>query len=332
MATVYVGSARSDENGKAYNGKAGDQKSGREVSTQAWYKHSKGWRVFRAKDPAKAAIIARQMRAACDNNRIGYDQWQRNTLYTQAQKVGFDVARVTVACETDCSALVRVCCAAAGIMDIPADFRTGNMPKYLLATGEFVELKGSKYTDQAAYLGAGDILVTPVPGHTVIVLNNGDRYEGTVEDKPKVFGVDVLKKGDEGEAVKLMQTYLDELGYDLGSSGKDGDFGPKTETALKAFQKDSGLTVDGEFGEKTHAAIMAAIDALNDVPQVPSADSGDLTVKPGSWRIRTGPGTAYPTAGFVDGGEKLTKIDTAKWVPVLYKGEVCFISEKAVEG
>ena len=28
MATVYVGSARSDENGKAYGGRAGDQKSG----------------------------------------------------------------------------------------------------------------------------------------------------------------------------------------------------------------------------------------------------------------------------------------------------------------
>lgn len=55
MATVYVGSARSDENGKAHSGKAGDQKSGREVSTQAWYKHSKGWRVFRAKNPAHAA-------------------------------------------------------------------------------------------------------------------------------------------------------------------------------------------------------------------------------------------------------------------------------------
>jgi hypothetical protein len=34
--TVYVGSARSYENGEAYNGQAGDQKSGNEVSTQAW--------------------------------------------------------------------------------------------------------------------------------------------------------------------------------------------------------------------------------------------------------------------------------------------------------
>ena len=39
--SVRVGSARIDEQGKATGGKAGDQTGG-EVSTQAWYKHSKG--------------------------------------------------------------------------------------------------------------------------------------------------------------------------------------------------------------------------------------------------------------------------------------------------
>ena len=50
---VKVGSARIDENGKAHGGKAGDQ-TGKEVSTQNWYLHSKGWRVFRAKNPSVA--------------------------------------------------------------------------------------------------------------------------------------------------------------------------------------------------------------------------------------------------------------------------------------
>lgn len=330
MATVYVGSARSDENGKAYNGKAGDQKSGREVSSQAWYKHSKGWRVFRAKDAKIAAKIAEIMRWACDSDMIGYDQWNRHTLYNELKRYAFQKTYLSKAVETDCSALVRVCLAFCGI-DVPESFRTGNMPSYLLGTGEFVELKGSKYTDQAAYLGAGDILVTKTSGHTVVVLNNGDKYEGTVQDKPKQFGVDVLRKGDEGEAVKLMQQYLKDLGYDLGSSGVDGDFGSKTETALKAFQEDNKLEADGEFGEKSHAALIAAIEVLNTVPTVPSEPVGDLTVKPGSWRIRKGPGTAYPTAGFVHGGDKLTKIDLGKWVPVLFEDEIGFISKDALK-
>ena len=51
--SVIIGSARIDENGKAKGGKAGDQ-TGKEVSTQKWYKHTKVWRVFRAKDDGPA--------------------------------------------------------------------------------------------------------------------------------------------------------------------------------------------------------------------------------------------------------------------------------------
>ena len=64
--SVKIGSARIDENGNAKGGKAGDQ-TGKEVSTQSWYRHSKGWRVFRAKDPAVAERIAQDMQWACDN-------------------------------------------------------------------------------------------------------------------------------------------------------------------------------------------------------------------------------------------------------------------------
>ena len=61
---VKVGSARIDENGKAHGGQAGDQ-TGKEVSTQSWYLHSKGWRVFRAKNPSVAEKIAQCMERAC---------------------------------------------------------------------------------------------------------------------------------------------------------------------------------------------------------------------------------------------------------------------------
>ena len=172
MATVYVGSASIDENGNAHGGKAGNQ-SGRELKKQAWYLHAKGWRVFRAKRAAAAGKITKCMKAAIANRKIGYDQYQRNTLYKAAQPFGFDVSKVTTACETDCSALVRVCCAYAGITGLPSDFRTGNMPKNLLATGEFTELTGDRYTKQSAWLMAGDILVTKTKGHTVVALNDG---------------------------------------------------------------------------------------------------------------------------------------------------------------
>lgn len=332
MATnVYVGSARSDENGKAYGGKAGDQKSGREVSTQLHYVHSKGWRVFRAKDPAKAAIIGDSMRAACDNNMIGYDQWERYDLFAEAKKVGFDLAKVAVATECDCSELVRCCCAAAGIMDLPTSgFRTGNMPKYLLATGEFVELKGTKYTEQAAYLGKGDILVTAVSGHTVVVLNNGDKYEGTIEEKVYALGERTLRNGDEGDDVKTLQNCLLKLNISVGDYGADGDFGDDTEKAVKAFQEKYKLKVDGVYGEKSHEAMLTALETPEII--VGSDPSANLLVAAGSWNVRTGPGTEYSIVTTVHGGDKLAELEVDGWIPIKLDGKQLWISKNALEG
>jgi peptidoglycan hydrolase-like protein with peptidoglycan-binding domain len=67
-----------------------------------------------------------------------------------------------------------------------------------------------------------------------------------------------LKKGDTGEAVKTMQTMLIACGYSCGSTGADGDFGKNTEAALRAFQKDNGLTVDGIYGPVSKAALEKA--------------------------------------------------------------------------
>jgi hypothetical protein len=67
-----------------------------------------------------------------------------------------------------------------------------------------------------------------------------------------------LKKGDKGEAVKTMQTMLIACGYSCGSTGADGDFGKNTEAALRAFQKDNGLTVDGIYGPVSKAALEKA--------------------------------------------------------------------------
>lgn len=180
---VKIGSARIDENGNAKGGKAGDQ-TGKEVSTQAWYKHSKGWRVFRAKNPALAEKIAWDMQSACDNKNIGYDQGQRNTLYNVAKPFGFNCKEVNKKCETDCSALVRVCCAYAGIM-LP-NFRTTTEPSILLNSGYFTEMNGKQYTDSSEYLMRGDILCTKTQGHTVIVLTNGPKVKPIPPTDPEI--------------------------------------------------------------------------------------------------------------------------------------------------
>ena len=168
--TVYIGNAVGDENNKARGGEAGDQ-TGKELRIQPWYKHEKGWRVFRCKDRAKAIKIASDMRMACNNPHIGYDQHERNTLYTVSLPLHFDCGLVTEECECDCSSLVRVGCAYAGIK--LKDFNSVSGPSRLLNSGEFIEMEGSEYTDSPKKLMEGDILCTSVKGHMCVVLNNG---------------------------------------------------------------------------------------------------------------------------------------------------------------
>lgn len=54
-----------------------------------------------------------------------------------------------------------------------------------------------------------------------------------------------LRRGDSGYAVESLQLLLLNAGYPIGESGIDGDLGPDTEAALRAFQDDRGLTVTG---------------------------------------------------------------------------------------
>lgn len=174
MNTVYIGHAVGDENGRASGGEAGNQ-NGRELRTQAWYLNPKGWVVLRPKSPEVAKKIAYDAKAAANNMHIGYDQKERNTLYTAAEKVGFDCAKVTTDCECDCSALVKVCIAYAGIK--VGHFNTASEVNVLMKTGQFDKLTDAKYTEKSDYLRTGDILVTKIKGHTAIVLNNGDKAE-----------------------------------------------------------------------------------------------------------------------------------------------------------
>lgn len=68
--------------------------------------------------------------------------------------------------------------------------------------------------------------------------------------------VNVLKKGAKGDQVKAMQLLLIGNGCSCGSKGADGSFGSATDSAVRAFQKKKGLSVDGSCGPKTWAKLL----------------------------------------------------------------------------
>jgi hypothetical protein len=63
----------------------------------------------------------------------------------------------------------------------------------------------------------------------------------------------LLKVGSRGKLVTDLQRELKEAGFD--PHGIDGEFGPKTAAALKAFQRSKHIAVDGIAGKQTWTAL-----------------------------------------------------------------------------
>ena len=199
--SVMIGHASIDERGKANSGSAGDQTK-KEVYTRSWYSHP--WNtVISPKSASVAEKIAKAMEQACANDNIGYDQWQRTTLFTYAKVVGWDISKVANKCETDCSALVAVCCNAAGV-SVSKDMYTGNEKSILKNTGSFTIHTASKYTGSSDYLKRGDILLGN--GHTAIVLSNGAKVK--TETSSSVPMVVVASEAAKSKKATLSGTYI----------------------------------------------------------------------------------------------------------------------------
>lgn len=131
--------------------------------------------------------------------------------------------------------------------------------------------------------------------------------------------------------VKAMQSNLKQLNYALEA---DGDFGPETKRIVEEFQRENGLPVTGIADKATLERIDELLDGESDRPEnEPEAvvpDYKTYTAADGTWNVRSGPGTEYAVAGRVKGGDKLEGVDTDGWIPIVYGGEVRWLSPKAV--
>lgn len=189
---IMIGSARINENGKVSGGKAGDQ-TGKEVSIQPFYQHTKGWICLRPKTANLANGLAQSMTDMCKNDNIGYCQDHRSGIITNLKIYG-KIAKIKQKTETDCSTGVRACCIENGFD--PGNFTTLNEVCTLSDTGKFE--KPFDVTS-ASQLCNGDIIVTKTKGHTAIVVSGNPRatkspitshykkYTGTSQKIDEVF-------------------------------------------------------------------------------------------------------------------------------------------------
>jgi uncharacterized protein (TIGR02594 family) len=89
----------------------------------------------------------------------------------------------------------------------------------------------------------------------------------------------LLQRGSTGPEVSDLQRRLQELGYSPGPV--DGVFGPRTEEAVRAFQRDSGLPVDGIVGPRTRANLETPQCRATSRPMQPSAPRPPRQEAPG---------------------------------------------------
>jgi hypothetical protein len=80
---------------------------------------------------------------------------------------------------------VRVCIAYAYGSDKVGNIRTVSEPATLVKTGLFTKYTAAKYCKSSDYLLRGDILCTPVSGHTVVVLNDGAKVKSETSSETK---------------------------------------------------------------------------------------------------------------------------------------------------
>ena len=145
------------------------------------------------------------------------------------------------------SILVVLMLMGTAALAMPVSYNEGTMELSCSNGEENVTLNVSKFHllgmgEDGQYLiyayGGYYSLLTPLQGMTE---EDADRLNGMNDVREDSFSP--LARGAKGDAVRQFQEALVTLGYLDG--GADGDFGGKTETAIKAFQAAMGLEETG---------------------------------------------------------------------------------------
>ena len=119
-----------------------------------------------------------------------------------------------------------------------ANLKSASTPK------EYLELiKKDGYATSSSYVNTNMSCITKY---------DLDKYDWNNKPQsvsnPYVLNDSIIKKGSKGESVKWLQYELNKRGYKLNI---DGDFGKKTDEAVRDYQSKHNLEVDGIVGKIT---------------------------------------------------------------------------------
>lgn len=143
------------------------------------------------------------------------------------------------------------------------------------------------------------------------------------EVNPYTEPTETILIGSIGESVKWVQWELVEAGYDIAI---DGDFGEKTDEAVKAFQSSCKITVDGKVGQETRKYLSANVQKTTET--IPNNTQEIYGIVSGNGvNVRKGPSTSYDSVEIVNKGQRVRiwkqsgnwyMIDNGKWIHTDY--------------
>ncbi len=90
------------------------------------------------------------------------------------------------------------------------------------------------------------------------------------------FGERSLRRGDRGEDVLALQEILGTLGF---ATGTDGDFGPATETQVRAYEEERGMVVDGVVAPRQARSMKRRAAAMPQPPAPGSKGDGVFPIR-----------------------------------------------------
>lgn len=122
---------------------------------------------------------------------------------------------------------------------------------------------------------------------------------------------DLIRKGDRGDLVRILQEALDLLGY---KTEADGVFGDGTRTSLAKFQKDHALYADGVAGPATLGAL--SLEYYRENP-------------PASHTVKAGETLSSIGQRYAVSVESLLRMNRLHDANTIYAGQVIFVDEDA---
>ena len=145
---------------------------------------------------------------------------------------------------------------------------------YIHCSGEVKKQKITEYKathwaiPKGLYDGEKPVATTPTTSEPSTGTSSGTR--GISITYPTV------REGDKGEIVTQLQTFLSKTGSTLQI---DGIFGPGTRSAVMAFQRKHGLTVDGIVGKQTWTKLLEVAGNIKvSEPEKPAEELGSVAI------------------------------------------------------